>query len=95
MKSNGLIYLPSTGNNITRRDLDNGKLRITVHAKYIFPDKDCDIRIKIGNKKHTIKFTKRQGRSDIIHIGKDIISALGLTTKSIIFIEKIGDKATF
>ena len=76
---NDVFYLPDQGNRITAYDVERGILRITTHAKSFFPATDGQVRIRCNDQSLLVKFTKSTGRSDLLHIGKELFNHLAIT----------------
>jgi hypothetical protein len=81
--------LPDKGNTITHADIGKGILRITVHAKPFFTNLN-KVAITIGGKRHNLSYTSRIGRSDLLHIGKSIISSNSIQASSRLRFTKTG-----
>ncbi len=85
-----IFYLPdSAKNNITKADQLVGILRITSSTQHFFPDKDSNLKIRIGEDLHTVKFTKRNDKSDRIYLGKQIFDSLSIRTNTILKFYKL------
>jgi len=76
---NDVFYLPDQGNRITAYDVERGILRITAHAKSFFPATDGQVRIHCDDQTLLVRFTKSTGRSDFLHIGKELFNQLAIT----------------
>ena len=71
-----IFYLPDRSNNITQNDLSTGILRITVSLKPNFPEVDTFLCVVINDMDYKVRYTKRKGRSDLLHLGKDLLVSL-------------------
>ncbi len=84
------FVLPDSGNSITENDISNATLRVTVASKGYFPSRDSVIEIVFENKTYQVKYTKRGNRSDLLKLGRDLISKIGLKPYGKVKITKIG-----
>lgn len=91
MKTSKSFYLPDEGNSITNTDIQKAILRITVHAKHFFSREKDLITILVGNNKIEVPYTRRETRSDLLHIGKDLVKKIGLRKNSILKFTKNPD----
>lgn len=84
--------LPDSGNTITENDIKNATLRITVSFKGYFPPRDSQLDVVFKDKTYRVKYVKRGGRSDLLKLGRELISVIGLKPKGKVKITKIGVK---
>lgn len=76
--SGAVFYLPDVGNSITDKDITKGTLRITASAASWFPSQSTTIKVVVNGKVKTVAYEKKDGRSDLLKIGKDFMQQLGL-----------------
>ncbi len=86
-----IFILSAERNEITAKDLVKGYLRITVDFKHFFPATNQLVFVTIGSERREVKFSCRDNRSHLLHIGQDAISYLTLTDGDRICIEVIGE----
>lgn len=84
--------LPDSGNSITKNDIANATLRITVSFKGYFPSSDSQLEMVFKDKTYKVKYVKRGSRSDLLKLGRELISAIGLKPFGKVKITKIGYK---
>lgn len=72
------IILPSPGNSITETDIIKGTLRITVEFKSFFRPNSGRIQIQINNQISDASYTEREGKSDLLRIGKPSMADLDI-----------------
>lgn len=77
-KSKSVFYLPDSGNSITQTDIVNGTLRITMNASINFRGVNEKVNVEISGKDFIATYTPRQGRSDLLRIGKSAIVLLAV-----------------
>jgi hypothetical protein len=88
-----IFYLPdSEKNSITKTDVSSGILRVTINSKKYFPNSDSELKIWIGEDLHFIKYSKRNSKSDILYLGKSIMNALSVRSKTKIRFYKLSPK---
>src|SRR5690606_1855623 len=85
MNSNKTFVIPSVGNKISKVDVDNSQIRITVEFKPFFPSKSGKVRIIIKNE-YDCTFSHKGDRSHVLRLGKNAAAELGL---------KVGDSVKF
>lgn len=78
LKGKSSFILPEPGNSITQGDIDKGTLRITVGAKANFPWQARNIQVVIKGKFFKATYTPRDGRSDLLRIGRLAMEVLGI-----------------
>jgi hypothetical protein len=78
LKGKSSFILPEPGNSITQGDIDKGTLRITVGAKANFPWQSRNIQVVIKGKFFKATYTPRDGRSDLLRIGRLAMEVLGI-----------------
>jgi hypothetical protein len=72
------IILPSPGNSITETDIIKTTLRITVEFKSFFRPNSGRIQIQINNQISDVSYTEREGKSDLLRIGKTSMADLDI-----------------
>ena len=73
------FIIPDIENRITKKDINAGRLRITVEFKHYFPRQSCQISVSTQTvTKKLVSFTYREGRSHVVQVGKDIMESLGI-----------------
>lgn len=82
--------LPDSGNSITEADIKKATLRITVSFKGYFPSSDSALEMVFKDQSYQVKYVKRVGRSDLLKLGRDLISKIGLKAYGSVKISKIG-----
>ncbi len=82
--------LPDSGNSITDNDIAIGTLRITVASKGYFPSKDSVIEVVFDDTSYQVKYVKRGSRSDLLKLGKNLISNMELKSYGKVKLTKIG-----
>lgn len=87
--SMGSIVLPDQGNSITVGDINAGQLRITVAFKSFFSAVTNECIIHYKGKTKSASYTVREGRSDVLRIGKDAMELLHVKPNSRIRISKL------
>ncbi len=70
------ITLPGAGNSITAKDIKNGTFRITVEFKSFFRPNSGRVSVQINNQIGGASYTEREGRSDLLRIGKALMAEL-------------------
>ena len=88
------VILPSPGNLITKADINKGTLRITVEFKSFFRPNLGQIRMQINNQLSNASYIKREGRSDLLRIGKSSLADLGIQEGDSVRITRL-DKGLF
>lgn len=72
------VILPSPGNSITEADIRKGTLRITVDFKSFFRPYSGSIMVQVNNQIRSASYTIREGRSDLLRIGRACMSELNI-----------------
>lgn len=88
---NPSFILPAENNRITPNDIEKGYLRITVDFIHFFPESSQNVLINIGQSSKRVRFTYRENRSHLLHIGHSGVENLDLTAGDQIRIDVIGD----
>ena len=70
------FVIPSYGNKITKTDIKNNLLRITVDYKNYFPDKSCYINVNISDCLYNVWFGYRDKKSHVISLRKEAMTNL-------------------
>jgi hypothetical protein len=78
LKGKSSFYLPEAGNSITQGDIEKATLRITVGGKIYFSRQARDIGVVIKGRIFKATYTLREGRSDLLRIGRPAMEVLGL-----------------
>ena len=86
-----VFIIPSENNTISENDLGMGYLRITVEYKSYFPTLSQEVFVTIGSKSQLIKFTYRENKSHLLHIGQGGIDSLTLSDGERVCFEVIGE----
>lgn len=84
--------LPDSGNAITENDIEKATLRVTVSFKGYFPAQDSLLDIIYEGSTYQVKYVKRGSRSDLLRLGRELISVIGLKPNGKVKITKIGYK---
>ena len=72
------IILPGAGNSITETDIEKGTFRITVEFKSFFRPNSGRISVLVQNLIGNASYTEREGRSDLLRIGKALMAELDI-----------------
>lgn len=72
------ITLPGAGNLITETDIEKGTFRITVEFKSFFRPNSGRISVLVQNLIGNASYTEREGRSDLLRIGKALMAELDI-----------------
>jgi hypothetical protein len=88
---NPSFVLPALKNSITSNDIQKGYLRITVDFKPFFPQSSQDVSVFTGQSWKTVRFTYRENRSHLLHIGQTGMDELELSANNQVRIDVIGD----
>jgi hypothetical protein len=72
------FVIPDLGNQITESDIKSATIRITVSFKSYFPSSKSKISLIIGNETFEASYSQREGRSDILSIGKKAMASLNI-----------------
>jgi len=72
------ITLPGAGNLITESDIEKGTFRITVEFKSFFRPNSGRISVLVNNTIGSASYTEREGRSDLLRIGKVLLGELNI-----------------
>lgn len=91
-KRETVFYLPDPGNSITQNDINSGTLRITANAAINFRGINEKLKIEIGSETFLATYTQRQGRSDLLRIGKTAMELLGLKAGGILRVKKLNGR---
>lgn len=81
---------PDEGNSITEKDIEKATLRVTVAFKAYFPPTDSQIDIVFKDTTYHVKYVKRGSRSDLLKLGKDLMSKFGLRVPFRVKFTKLG-----
>ncbi|WP_409028878.1 hypothetical protein [Gracilimonas sediminicola] len=88
--TNPSFVLPAKKNRITSNDIEKGYLRITVDFKQFFPDSSQDVSVFIDQSWRTVRFTYRENRSHLLHIGQTGMDELDLSANDQVRIDVVG-----
>lgn len=72
------VILPSPGNSITEADISKGTLRITAEFKSFFRPYAGNIMVQVNNQIRSASYIIREGRSDLLRIGKASMADLDI-----------------
>lgn len=81
--------IPKPGNFITEKDIEKGVLRITADFKNFFPPQNSTIKIQVGNVTKSTPYEIKEGKSSLLRIGRDLMSALKLKPGNRLQFEKL------
>lgn len=85
------FVLPAQKNRITSNDIEKGYLRITVDFKHFFPESSQDVSVFISRSWKSVRFTYRENRSHLLHIGQVGMDELDLSADDQVRIDIIGN----
>jgi len=89
--TNPSFVLPAQKNRITSNDIEKGYLRITVDFKHFFPETSQDVSVFIDQSWKTVRFTYRENRSHLLHIGQTGMDELDLSANDQVRIDVVGN----
>ncbi len=78
LNSSNVFYLPDGMNSITESDIKAGTIRITIAAKEYFKREAVKLHIEINGQIFCARYIIREGRSDLLRIGKQALNLLGV-----------------
>lgn len=87
------FFLPEAGNSITKGDIEKKTLRITAGAKIHFSKVVTNIKVEINGRIFNAKYTAREGRSDLLKIGRPAMEILGLKAGGRVKFSKVGNQS--
>lgn len=88
---NPSFILPADKNRITSNDIDKGYLRITVDFKHFFPESSQEVSVFTGQSWKPVRFTYREKRSHLLHIGQIGMEELDLSANDQVRIDVVGN----
>lgn len=90
MSINRTFVIPSTGNEISKLDVQKRQIRITVKFKPFFPSKSGKVKVIIKNE-YQCTFSHRGDRSHILRLGKVASTELGLKAGDSVKFTEVGE----
>ncbi len=77
-KSSSTFTIPKNGNEITKKDIEKGVLRIAADFKEFFPQRDAFVKVIAGSTTKNISYQLKEGRSSLLKLGKDLMNKLNI-----------------
>ena len=78
--ANYIILPDSPSNSISEKDIEKGTFRITISSKYLFHQCSNKVIIEVKGLRFEATYKAREGRSDMLSIGKIAMLNLNLKT---------------
>jgi hypothetical protein len=83
--------IPDVGNSITDADIKANHIRITVDLKRYFPRQSKKVTLYWNNEQFLCSYTIRDGKSNILSIGKKLVNLAQIKAGSVLRFQKIED----